>query len=350
MNAGINPRLLEVVKAINEYCYDNSVEYDIACDESDLQGVKIFQKDVRFLNGLLRKINPLLEANAIHLETERVRGGTILALSLETISEKTIEDIVRNIGESIEPIPFKEKIDLIIAKKPNLEALKEEGEVCNGQETGNVVKGAKKGSKKGANQKSSKGMAVKFENAKPKYPVNNNNRFTSLLEKALSEDLSGMATPNDTNPDEIFKKFAKAMQVLGKQMGAGPLQDRLKEQGIKWKKSDDGLKIILYAMNAQTKAPMPIAQISAETIEKPKDFEEALKNILDFSKGEAPGSFDQTLQSVKDQQSAIADISKAVSPQENEIQQQFKVQQDQGMVPDEGQLDLDAAQRAASLK
>jgi hypothetical protein len=391
MDTGINPRLLRVVKAVNNYCQENGVQYDIACDESDLQGIKLFQKNRRFLQGLLHSIDPVIEDNSVHLETENVRGGTILAFSLEALAETKIEEIIKSIGEHIEPLSFRDRVNLAISRKPKLKneaaplaaaagravATKIAGDelestaksIVGGDDTEDAE--ATTGAETGASTGTSKGASLNFESRIAKsmgLTVDRSpGQFKRSLRKALVQleyaaqpqqpqqsAMSGMATSMSSSPDELFNRFAKSLQVLGKQMGIGPLQDRLREQGIKWKKSDDGMNVILYVQNAATNAPQPVARISAEVLEKPNEFEKALKDILDFSKGEAPGAFQQQQDAMRDQEKAIRDIAKSVSPeQQSEVAAQMHGDQQalaQQPGPEEGPLNVNAAQRAASLK
>jgi hypothetical protein len=134
-------------------------------------------------------------------------------------------------------------------------------------------------------------------------------------------------------------------------MGLGPLQERLKAQGISWKQSDDGQAIILTIKNAMTKTDQPIARISHETLQNPSDFEVQLKNMLDFATGDAPGAFQQKEQEIQDRKKAIGDIAKAVQPQdqESEVAQQMNLGMDDPTNAGVGQEQA-AAQTAAMPK
>ncbi len=158
-------------------------------------------------------------------------------------------------------------------------------------------------------------------------------KFGRKLNAAMSvvqEQLNGLATKTGKQPQELFKMFANALRTLGAQMGVGPLQQRLKAQGIKASASRDGLSIILSVNNAATGKPQPVARIGYETLESPGDFETQLKNVLDFSLGEAPGSFDLKQKQIRDQEAAIKNIAKVVSPPnetEGQVQQMMGTQQ-----------------------
>lgn len=356
---GIHPRLLAVISAVNDWCQQNGVQYDIACDESDIQGIKLFQKNRTLINNLFEHITPFLEKNGIHLEHEKVRGGTIIAFSLEALSEQKMRGIITGIGEEIETMTFQDRIADAIARKPVpkvvqespkpkskdelrysflktaiglVEGKKDDDDRCRCgrnrcQHTGLVEGNDNKGSEKTregitktsqSSRGATKGHALQFE-----HKINGafgikSRKTRGLFNSHLQEALGGIATPTGAQPQDLFAKFARALRVLGDQMGTGPLQDLLKSQGINWKKSDDGGSIILYIVNAQTNAPQPIARVSAETLENPSDFEEQLTHMLDFAKGDAPGAFKQRQQEIKNQEKAVRDIARAVSPQDRE--------------------------------
>lgn len=158
--------------------------------------------------------------------------------------------------------------------------------------------------------------ATKIVKAKTSTSIN-----TESLDHKLGivlEALDGLATPTGTQPSELFIKFARALRVLGTKLGLGPLQDVLKSRGIKWKKSDDKTTIIIYVDNAQTGAAQPITRITPEDLDKPNDFEDKLLDMLDFAKGEAPGSFKQKQEMIRKQEQIAREIAKSAVPQDTE--------------------------------
>ncbi|MHA1289159.1 MAG: hypothetical protein ACTSPB_17360, partial [Candidatus Thorarchaeota archaeon] len=205
------------------------------------------------------------------------------------------------------------------------------------------------GSKKNQSSKGvSKGTELRYESKVAKaMHLKPGKKKPHEFNYALHEALDGMATETDAQPSVLFKQFARALRVLGQRMGLGPLQDRLKEQGIAWKQSDDGQAIILTIKNATTKADQPIARISHETLSNPGDFEVQLKSMLDFATGDAPGAFAQKETEIADRKKAISDIAKAVQPrdEESEVAQQMNVGMNVGMTQE-----TDAAATAAMPK
>jgi hypothetical protein len=394
----IDPKLKQACTAVDEWCDQHSIPYDIVCDETDLQGFMLFKKDRNALTGLLEHLKPLVAQGDVHLEMRKVRGGNILAFSLKAISEDQIKQILAEAGEEEVAMTFKERISDAFANPPEVVQEQEESvepdfmisakriaesqrksatggmtrsnqtSLQRQQHTNDVTMGgveqgpsARAASKKknltqqravespsnndnplqaqstksatnGPTKGATKGSPLRFENrisAALELPID---LRPTDFDQALNETLSGMATATGAQPGELFDKFARALQVLGQQMGIGPLQDQLEQQGIKWKKSTDGMSIILYVQNAQTNAPQPIARITSETLENPRDFEDQLTNMLDFAKGEAPGTLRQKQQELKDQEGAIRDIAQAISPEDQESEVSKQMNQPQSPV------------------
>lgn len=369
----LNPRLKTVCEFVDEWCSQNRVKYSVVCDESDLQGVLLFRKDRPLVTKLLTDLRPMVTAVGVHLETTKVRGGTILAFSIKAISEAKLAALIAEAGEEKEHMNFADKISdafsHTLAKQvlegTELEAnvntflvtalkVVDEGQyklatqgatranqtslqrqrvgsdnTLGGPQPSGDGKSAKPNDSDepqattGASQPST-GPSTRFEERVARTFESGLPSRRRMFGRQLDETLQGMATPNGVQPGDLFTKFAQSLSVLGQSMGTGPLQDQLKKQGINWKKSDDGQSIVLYIVNAQTNAPQPIARISASTLEKPSDFETQLLNIMDFAKGDAPGTFKQRQQELQNQEKAAREIAKQLGPQDqNAIAQQM---------------------------
>jgi hypothetical protein len=310
----INPKLAEVTKTLDDWCQSHNILYDIVCDESDLQGVMLFKKDTVMLIDLLDTLAPVVQEQGIHAQLRKVRGGNILAFSICAISESTMSRMISDVGEQEESLTFAERVEHALTATPPTPPPVEPEPV-------DLYASAKKIAE---NQyKFSTGATTKAFTREPCFGGVKTDKKKKKAKKtefnnSLQEALNGIATPTGAQPEDLFSKFSRALKVLGDQLGIGPLQDRLKEQGIKWKKSDDAQSIILYIVNATTNAPQPIARISAEVLDNPSDFEEQLTHMLDFAQGDAPGAFKQKQDQVKNQERAVRDIAKAVSPQDQE--------------------------------
>jgi hypothetical protein len=363
----INPKLNSICKIVDRWCKHNNAQYDIVCDETDLQGVMLFRKKLESLNDLMSELHPSIVENNIHVQTKNVRGGVVMVFSLNAIAESKIGDIIKETGEEEIVMSFKDKINsafttqqsvhnkIGVKSHPNVEepnfissatALVKEAQrktantgMHRGMYRDNSVndtlltkvqkttKGATKGATRGAN----KGSGHKSNESIEKFAY------------SLNEALDGLATSDGRQPEELFKTFARALRVLGTKMGVGPLQDMLKQQGISWKQSNDGQSIILTVKNATTNVDQPIASINYETLQNPSDFELQLKNMMDLATGQAPGSFKQQEQEIQDRKKAIGDIARAIKPQSE--QDEVVQQMNKDISPEEA-----AAMAAASPK
>jgi hypothetical protein len=376
----INPRLKKVGGFIDAWCDTHGIEYSVVCDESDLQGVLLFKKDRAMVARLLRDLVPVVSDAGVHLETSKVRGGTIFAFSVRAISESQLAAILAEAGEELEPMTFTERLtDAFVNTVAVEETAQPAADVSAGSllaSAQRIAEGQFKSATQGAtraNQTSlqrqrvgsdrtlggaqnppaakghdsddpqattrpsqgTKAPPTRFENKIARtFNVTEPMRVRRDFHRALNETLQGMATPDGVQPGDLFQKFAQALAVLGQNMGTGPLQDQLKKQGINWKKSEDGQAVVLYVLNASTKAPQPIARISAETLSKPNDFQTQLLNIMDFAKGDAPGTFTQKKDELAAQEKAARQIAQQLGPQDpNAIAQQMAGGLAQGAAP-----------------
>lgn len=392
----LNPKLRSVCEFVEGWCHSHRLNYSVVCDESDLQGLMLPRSGRALLPKLLADLGAVVTATGVHLETTKVRGGTILAFSIKAISEAKLAALIAEAGEEVEPMSFADKITDAFSQTVARPISEDPSEVTAGSLLMTALRVVDEGQYKGAtggmtraNQTSLQRQRVGSDNTmggpkakpvpsdKPQATTGASQPSTGpaarfehriadtfgvaplpsrlkLFNKHLNETLGampaggmgqpgmqGMATPNGMQPGDLFDKFAKSLQVMGQSMGTGPLQDQLKKQGINWKKSDDGQSIILYIVNASTNAPQPIARISAATLEKPADFETQLLNIMDFAKGDAPGTFKQRQQEMQNQEKAAREIAKQMGPQDQTaVSQQLAAPQQPGLqgmaTPDQG--------------
>lgn len=155
----------------------------------------------------------------------------------------------------------------------------------------------------------------------------NNLRLVGMLPVDLTEEI-GMEEPeigNKSNGDkgakekesiqseEMFKHFAKAIDVLGKELGIGPLQNKLKENGITWSMNGDKSAIIFY-VETQGGKKQPVIKIPASNLMTQNDFQQHLLNVLDFARGNAPGTFKQRKEELTKQENIVRDIARSVFP------------------------------------
>ena len=341
----IHPKLTTITTALDEWCQTHNVLYDVVCDERDLQGIMLFRKDTAAISELLNDLAPIIREQGVFAQNKKIRGGNMLVFSIRSISESVMNRIISDTT----PQTFAEKIEHAFNTTPAPAVPKPETPPDLLASARKIVEAQYKSATAGSfrnNQSSRQRQALTRDTTfggreHPASPKANQKR--KKFDKSLQEALEGLATPTDAQPQDLFAKFAKALTVLGDQLGIGPLQDRLKEQGIQWKQSDDHQNIILYIINATTNAPQPIARINMLTLDKPHDFEEQLTTMLDFAQGEAPGAFKQKQEQIRDQEKVVRDISQAVSPpkEEGEVSQQMHA----GMTPEQT-----AAETAATPK
>lgn len=332
----IDHRLNHICKLIDSWCSHNHVQYDIVCDESDLQGIMLFNKRPQSLDGLISTISPAILETGVHVQSKMVRGGIVITFSLNAIDESKLKNIIESMGEKEQIMSFIDKINcafdhVTIQPQPAKESIIEPVQFDFESAAADMVKEAQrktantasfrgtsrdtaindlvhqsaKGCKKGASKGAARGPA---------------NESLKKFDQTLKEALDGLATSDGQQPEQIFKTFARSLRVLGDRMGIGPLQDRLKQQGISWKQSDDGQSIILSVKNAATGMQQPISSISYETLQNPADFEIQLKNMMDLATGQAPGAFQQQEKEIQDRKKTISNIAKAIKPQGQEAE------------------------------
>lgn len=347
----IDPKLNSICKLIDTWCGDHRIQYDIVCDETDIQGIMLFKKNNKVLADLMKVLYPSILEGNIFVQTRQVRGGVVIAFSLHALSESRIEQLA-GMDQSEEIMSFTNKIDLAFAHVPDVciekiinnqasDAIPDIDFISAAQNivreaqrktattaarrrfarstinnlipnsTNRTVKSKPSSGMRGPGTQSTKGAAKGVA----KGPVHDDRQIFS---SALNEALDGLATADGQQPGDLFKVFARALRVLGTKLGVGPLQDKLKQQGISWKQSDDGQSIILTIKNATTNVDQPIATINYETLQTPAEFEAQLKNMLDLATGQAPGAFTQQEKEVQDRKRTIGDIARAIKPQDRE--------------------------------
>jgi hypothetical protein len=300
----VHPRLKRICEYIDSWCKANRIAYDVVCDESDLQGIMLFRKD-RMAESLQGDLTRALADTGVHLETKKVRGGTIFALSLTSIAEKRMQAFEEEFG----PMTFSDKIAEAFYTTVSVEGKDEEPQITEATFLQSALKIAKEEQHQPTNRITpTEGYMQKIVGGE----VLGRPEFS----RRLDETLQGMATPSGVQPGDLFSKFSDALNIMGKTMGGISVQDQLKQRGINWENEPDGQAVQLYVINGTTNAKQPVGRISAATLEKPADFEMQLLNILDFAKGDAPGTFKQKQEEMKMQQQAASDIAKKFGPQD----------------------------------
>jgi hypothetical protein len=295
-------------------CEKLDVSYTPTYEESDLQSVFVTTKDPDTLGEIAKEVSREFDDDQVHLDTRRVRGGTIISLSVAAINEKEWDKIINAYYGEMEMKALQERnsIDFLADARRILESQYKTA-------TAGITR---------SNQSSRQRNLIGFQMTlggvqRPAGSKKKNEPKEEVQESVVSkrigkllklEGLDGMATPTDNQPKDLFQKFGSALKILGDQLGIGPIQDKLKQQGINWKLSADGLSIILYVINATTKAPQALLRIPSEALDEPHELEEQLLNMIDFAKGEAPGALKQQQAMIAAQEKAVRNVVKAFEP------------------------------------
>ena len=367
----INNNLHNVCSALNDWCKNNNVAYDIVCDESDLQGMMLFKTNK--LNSLIRHLKPIMSEEGIHVKRMKVRGGNILAFSLKALSESSVNELVIKAGMELLPMSFKNRIEDAFSNTPanklkeiveeepqdlDLKQLYETAKKMAAEDQlkdPTIARGLGKPTmqraavnpllhmdiNKGGNAGSDDEDEDDEGEVEDQYKDGTRRRRMGLrrssvnatenesvkdFDQSLNEALDDMATPTDDQPGDLFGKFAKAINALATELQID-VKGMLEKQGIKAKESDDGLRIILYTISADTNAPVPIHQIDSSLLTDKHQFSEKLKEVIDLAKGQAPGTDKQKQEMMRNQDTAIKDVADAIIPDkehESPLEQSLK--------------------------
>ncbi len=302
--------LSNAISKISGFCNDSGIECVASNEESDFQSIFIASKNPRIIDEIFDEFYQAFDDVGILLDTKKVRGGTIFTVSLLSLSEQEWDEILSAYNEEIE------MADRLIDGRPDF--LTTARKIYESQ-----YKSATSGATR-ANQSSRQraSLTTNISYGGVKHPNSKAKSFGDEI--SVMEDLNGLATANDAQPLDLFRKFGKALKVLGTSLGIGPIQDKLKERGIGWKLSKDRQSIVMYVINATTKAPQALMRIPAETLDEPHELEAHLLNMLDFAKGEAPGALKQKQQAIQAQEKVVRDIVNALKPKEDDAENPIK--------------------------
>lgn len=309
----INKRIQNIIDAIHGWCTSHGLSYDIICDEHNFQVMKIFKVSKPNVDAQLDNIYDMIIGNNVHVSTRKVRSGIIIAISLKAISEQQMDLLAESIDGN-QNMSFPDRINSALTKtikqRESIPELHYTQQIDFDNSAVHIIE-HNKPKKRFKTSLSQASTHAEFGASK-----GSSKRFDRQLDEALDQVQPNQGQSNQTqqSPDQLFNRFSKALNILGQNLGIGPLQNVLKQRGIKWKKSDDGKNIILYVINADTNAPQPIETINVETLDKPHDFQEQLTHMLDYAQGEAPGSFLRQQQLLRDQDKLIRDVAQSVSP------------------------------------
>ena len=263
--------MIDFLNIIDTFCEDNDFGYMLIINDNEAKSVKINAGSRIIKNKLL----PLFgDDKKYSVNIQAVRGVTIV-----TAADKAISELIMSRASEINE--YMAIADEILESQYHYNRFGK--------------------------------MGLKKTQINPMKPL-------TRVQRKIDEALDGLATPDDSQPQDMFKKFDEALSALGSKMGLD-IRSMLEQRGIKWKLSQDGTAIILWVPNAVTKSPQPIARISFETLTKANEFEKQLLKMLDLAKGDAPGALENEQERIKTQQQAVREISQSVlNPQATQVQ------------------------------
>jgi len=344
----LHPDLKAACEAISDWCDRNGVAYDLVYDEDDTQGLLVFRRHKNRIPPLLNAVRE--HTSDLYLRQVQARAGTIILLSVSAINEA---ELANSLGDIIVTDEFALKVGRIFdgelteepaqpeqAQPPSLRErlLASAREMAESQYKSptnvlrrggalsqfknSIVRGHGDGEQppEGASEEAEPEAAIPTldtatpeEESKLEYTSRLGDILSELAPPGGAQGLQGLGA--EYQPGDLFQRFAQAMQVLGQQLHLGaPLQDLLKKQGISWKKSDDAQAVIFFVKNAATNAPQPIARIGYQTLSKPQDFQTQLMNMLDFAKGQAPGTEQQKYEEAQEAQKQMRELANQFAP------------------------------------
>jgi hypothetical protein len=103
-------KLQNLYEALDDWCSHRNVAYDIVCDEDDLQGYMFYKGNARWAERLAKFLEPMVVREGLYMNKHDVRGGIILAFSLQAIAETTMEDITRDLDS-----PLLQRLDAVMS-------------------------------------------------------------------------------------------------------------------------------------------------------------------------------------------------------------------------------------------
>lgn len=139
-------------------------------------------------------------------------------------------------------------------------------------------------------------------------------RRSAKFKLKLDEALDGMATETSVQPNEYLNRFVKALDLVGQEQGIGSVMTLLKQRGIHIETSRDRQSLVLYVINAETKAKQGIKLIPLSALENNNSFQEELFNCIDLANNKAPGTFKQEQETLRDKESAVREVVSKMGP------------------------------------
>ncbi len=290
----MHDRLINAKEQFEEAEFDHALMHD----EPGILTYYVPKHDARSAREYVDNHHHEYKRDGIEISLKEIRGGVIVILAVEALNEL-------NIPMGRNAMKYKQKLDRIFSK-PLAE------EQMHSATAGMFRANQSTRHRQSYNSNTTHGGTE--HPASPKAEQEEIEERRKSLRDQITEALDGMATPNDVQPDQLFQNLVASMDRLGGKLGVGSIREKLAAKGIQFKKSKDNTAVIFYVINAATKAPQPIARVTAEQLAKPHDFENTLLSLLDMSRGDAPGALKQQQELLRSQEQAVRDVAKSVMP------------------------------------
>jgi hypothetical protein len=294
-------RLTKLFDALDGWCREHWIDYDITMDEDDLQAYLIFERQRQYVPQLLKHLRPLLVAEGIQVKAIEVRSGIILAFSVDALSEDVLEQLGGN--------TFERALDAAFAEQqyhwPTHTRRRYQHRAQNYHtyelDSSDPDADATRRFEPGVGPVTTIGQLIR------PLPTRRNRRRRQLP-VAVREDMQGIAA--HAQPGEMLKALDRAMRDAG-------LHAALQAAGIANKLSDDRQRIIFY-MQAANGSQQPIIAFDLVDIGEGSKMKDALKHLMDLSQQHAPGESDMELKRLQDKERAIGDIADKYMPRTEE--------------------------------
>lgn len=282
----MNERLDKAYKSVDLWCRAKDIAYDIVCDEDDLQGYLIPKKYSSLTPRFAAFLNNLSVREGLHCRQTNTRSGTVFALSLQAISETTIEAMVPQIDRS----RLARRLDLVFGVTGKSgEAVEEMQYNFPTRRHGFHRVTQNIGAKLTKRLQESLGIRPTI----------------SGVERVVQEALDGIAS--DYQPTDVLKQFERALSELG-------VLDSLKVANVTNRLSKDKQVIHFYVKDADGRE-REVAGYELVKLAEGNAMEQAIKDLIDLGRKRAPGTTEREAQAIKDREQKVRETAKAYSPE-----------------------------------
>lgn len=263
----IHEKLHQAIQIMDRWLGMNNVEYNIACDEDDLQAFVIPRAHRNLTPKIMGFMEHVCLNNQLHLRHQQTRSGLVIALSLQSIAESTMSALIPSKDQN----RLSRRLDLILQPKAGMLG---ESPFCS---------------------------PISAHRRQVKFPTRKH---------GLNEGLKGVAA--QFQPGDLLKRMEKAMDDLG-------LIDALKDAGITNRLSRDGQTIRFFITDAEGRG-REVAAYELSQLGDGKAMEQALSDLRDLAKNRSPGSTKRELDNIRNQEKTVKDVAKRYVPKDDPLE------------------------------